>query len=103
MFIIDAVDRPRFTEAKNELHELLELPELAGVPMLILLNKIDIPNAASEAEMRAVLELSETGGNVCWVPATGGAPDRPMNLFPCSILRKVGYKEGFQWLSTHIS
>ena len=105
MFIVDAVDRPRFTEAKDELHGLLELPELAGVPVLVLLNKIDIPSAASEAEMRAVLELPETGGGsgAGWEPASGDRPDRPINLFPCSILRKMGYKEGFQWLSAHIS
>ena len=98
VFIIDAVDRERFQEAKTELHGLLGLPELEGVPVLVLLNKIDIPSAASEAEMRAVLELPEkweSGG----VLTTG---DRPVNLFPCSILRKMGYKEGFQWLSTHI-
>ena len=99
VFIIDAVDRERFREAKAELHGLLGLPELEGVPVLVLLNKIDIPSAASEAEMRAVLELPEKwdGGGVL---STG---DRAIDLFPCSILKKMGFKEGFQWLSTHIS
>lgn len=95
VFIIDSADRARFDEAKQELRGLLNIPELAGVPVLILLNKIDLPAAASEMEMRAVLELHDAGG-------VHVSDDRPVELFPCSILRKMGYKEGLQWLSTHI-
>ena len=96
VFIVDAVDRARFGEARDELHSFLDLPELAGVPVLVLLNKIDISTAASEAEVRAVLDLPGVGSRV---PGMG---NRPIELFPCSILKKMGYKEGFQWLSAYI-
>ena len=99
VFIVDAVDRARFSEARDELHSFLDLPELAGVPVLVLLNKIDIPTAASEAEVRAVLGLPGGDLGASGVP---GTENRSIELFPCSILKKMGYKEGFQWLSAYI-
>ena len=98
VFIIDAVARERFAEAKHELNGLLGIPELDNVPVMVLLNKIDIATAASEAEMRAVLDLPWTQGGA----SSSSAGERPIEMFPCSILKKMGYKEGFQWLSQHI-
>ena len=100
VFIIDAVDRERFAEAKQELNGLLGIPELDNVPVMVLLNKIDIATAASEAEMRAVLDLPWTQGGAS--PSSPSGDERPIWMFPCSILKKMGYKEGFQWLSQHI-
>ncbi|CAE8608856.1 unnamed protein product, partial [Polarella glacialis] len=48
VFIVDAADRTRFLEAREELDHLLEDPMLSGVPIVILGNKIDIPIAAGE-------------------------------------------------------
>lgn len=52
MFLIDAWDRSRFTESKNELDSLLTDEALSNCPVLILGNKIDKPGAASEDELR---------------------------------------------------
>ena len=57
IFIVDAADRTRFQEAKDELQGLLESQELAEVPFVVLGNKIDIPTAASEDELRNALGL----------------------------------------------
>lgn len=100
VFLTDAVDRERFPEVKNELDSLLADDLLQKVPFLVLGNKIDVPGAASEEEMRSALGLHHltTGKNT-----TGPLTDvRPMELFMCSVVRKMGYKEGFTWLSSQL-
>merc|ERR1719271_1717441 len=57
IFLVDAADRTRFNEAKEELQGLLEEQSLANVPFVVLGNKIDIPTAASEDELRNALGL----------------------------------------------
>jgi GTP-binding protein SAR1 len=45
VFLIDAIDRQRFLEAKRELNSLLLNEDLRGVPFLFLGNKINMPSA----------------------------------------------------------
>jgi len=52
VFLVDAVDKERFTESKKELDGLLSDDSLATVPFMVLGNKIDIPHAASEVRAR---------------------------------------------------
>merc|ERR1719223_2686358 len=52
IFLVDAADRTRFAEAREELHMLLDEPSLRDVPIAVLGNKIDIAVAASEHEVR---------------------------------------------------
>mmetsp|Transcript_26 Transcript_26/g.49 ORF Transcript_26/g.49 Transcript_26/m.49 type:complete len:193 (+) Transcript_26:87-665(+) len=97
VFIVDAVDRDRFPEAKRELDALLTSEELANVPFLILGNKIDLGRAASEEDLRYQLGLFETYGK-----ETKGERDanvRPIELYMCSVVRKMGYGDGFKWLA----
>lgn len=44
VFVIDASDRDdaRIQEARQELHKLLENPKVVGIPILILINKVDL-------------------------------------------------------------
>lgn len=65
VFLVDAWDRGRFQESKNELDSLLTDEALANCPVLILGNKIDKPGAASEDEIRNVFGLYQlTTGKV---------------------------------------
>lgn len=101
VYLVDAYDKERFAEAKKELDALLFDESLTNVPFLILGNKIDIPYAASEDELRYYLGLANatTGkGSV----NLEGTNVRPLEVFMCSIVRKMGYGEGFQWLSQYI-
>jgi GTP-binding protein SAR1 len=101
VYLVDAYDRERFSESKRELDALLSDESLANVPFLILGNKIDIPYAASEAELRYHMGLTNftTGkGKV----TLSDSNIRPMEVFMCSIVRKMGYGEGFKWLSQYI-
>ncbi|URD87336.1 Endoplasmic reticulum protein ERp29, C-terminal domain, partial [Musa troglodytarum] len=101
VYLVDAYDKERFAESKKELDALLSDDALANVPFLILGNKIDIPYAASEDELRYHLGLSNftTGkGKVNLVDSNV----RPLEVFMCSIVRKMGYGDGFKWLSQYI-
>ena len=35
-FMVDAADHEKLEAAKNELHSLLEKPQLAGIPVIVL-------------------------------------------------------------------
>ena len=96
VFMVDAEDKTRFPESKKELDGLLSSEELNKVPFLILGNKIDLHSAASEEELRMSLGLYETYGK----DAKERAPDvRPMELYMCSVVKKMGYGDGFKWLA----
>lgn len=101
VYIVDAADKERFAESRRELDSLLSEDSVAEVPFLILGNKIDIDYAASEDELRYHLGLTNftTGkGNENLSDYTA----RPIEVFMCSIARKMGYGEGFRWLSQYI-
>jgi ADP-ribosylation factor-like protein 8 len=46
-YVVDSADTERISESKEELFELLEKPVLAGIPLLVLGNKNDLPDALS--------------------------------------------------------
>jgi GTP-binding protein SAR1 len=100
VYLVDAVDRDRFPESKQELDSLLSDDNLATVPFLVLGNKIDVPTAASEEELRQWLGLSYTTGK--GKVALSGSKIRPLELFMCSVLKRQGYGEAFRWMSQYI-
>ncbi|KAL8444745.1 hypothetical protein Emed_006060 [Eimeria media] len=102
VFMVDATDRGRFQEAKEELtglgfrrvcvQHLLETQELASVPFVVLGNKIDKPQAASEEELRQQLGLYAHitfGRDRKPVPGV-----RPVEIFMCSVIKRMGYADG---------
>jgi len=46
-YVVDAADTERIPESKEELFELLDRPVLHGIPLLVLGNKNDLPDAIS--------------------------------------------------------
>lgn len=103
IFLVDAADRTRFEEARNELAFLLDDPCLAQVPIAVLGNKIDIPVAASEQELRQSLGLYQhmTSGKDN-VGNKSSSNCRPMELFMVSVVKRMGYAEAFRWLSNEL-
>ena len=101
VYLVDAIDRGRFPEAKKELDALLTSDELADVPFLVLGNKIDMPTAASEEELKYALGLVDTYGKDTKPDKNSGV--RPIELYMCSVIRRMGYADGFKWLSQFLS
>ena len=105
VYLVDAYDRTRFPEACEELNKLLAMEELQDIPFLVLGNKIDIPSAASEDDLKQALGLGDSlfgkdNDDDYYNPSS---PIRPVELYMCSIIRRMGYAEGFQWLSHYLS
>ncbi|EZG66990.1 putative small GTP-binding protein SAR1 [Gregarina niphandrodes] len=100
IFMVDASDRSRFNEAKEELDMLLNTMELGKTPFCILGNKIDKPGATSEAELRHSLGLMEhvTYGK----EKKDNLNVRPVEVFMCSVVERMGYAEALQWVAQFI-
>uniref|UniRef100_A0A9J8A9A8 small monomeric GTPase n=1 Tax=Cyprinus carpio carpio TaxID=630221 RepID=A0A9J8A9A8_CYPCA len=101
VFLVDCADHERLSESRLELDALLTDETISGVPVLVLGNKIDRPEAVSEVRLREAFGLDgQTTGK-------GGVSLkeqnlRPLEVFMCSVLKKQGYGEGFRWLSQYI-
>uniref|UniRef100_A0A674BKK9 small monomeric GTPase n=1 Tax=Salmo trutta TaxID=8032 RepID=A0A674BKK9_SALTR len=101
VYMVDSADHERLQEAKIELDALLTDDTISNVPVLILGNKIDRPEAISEDALRGMFGLigHTTGkGNVSLKELNL----RPMEIFMCSVLKRQGYGDGFRWLSQYI-
>lgn len=99
VFIVDAADRTRFEEAKEELTRILGDECLRNKPIAVLGNKIDIPYAASEEELRRALGLEHH--MTCDVKGKKG-DNGPRQLFMCSVAKQMGYGDALKWLGSMI-
>lgn len=99
VYLVDAADRERFPESARELSGLLSDDGLSTVPFLVLGNKIDLPQAVSEDELRHSLGLAQytTGKGKVALEGT-----RPIEVFMCSVAKRMGYGDGFRWVSQYI-
>ena len=93
IFIVDASDADRFELSKMELDKLLATEELKSVPFVVLGNKIDKRDAASEEDIRQIMKLTMQD------IAEHASRGRQIEVFMCSVYKKVGYADGFKWLA----
>ncbi|KAK9893973.1 ARF/SAR superfamily [Cystobasidium minutum MCA 4210] len=65
LFVVDSTDVSLLDTAKAELSALIETPELSGIPLLVLCNKNDLPDAMKPEDLIERLELSKVSGREC--------------------------------------
>jgi GTP-binding protein SAR1 len=89
LFLVDAADTERLEEAAYELDALIGEQMLADLPVAILLNKCDMPNAMPSTEVCERIEfkaLQDMQG------------DTKLQIFRISVLKGEGYQEAFRWI-----
>ncbi|KAA0711735.1 ADP-ribosylation factor-like protein 8A [Triplophysa tibetana] len=58
VYMVDAADPEKIEASKNELHNLLDKPQLQGIPVLVLGNKRDLCGSLDEKELIERMNLS---------------------------------------------
>jgi small GTP-binding protein len=89
VFVIDSADRARIATCGEELAQLLREEELERVPLIILANKQDLPDAMRPDEISQQLALSQI-------------QNRSWTILATSATDGNGVREGFDWLSERI-
>jgi ADP-ribosylation factor-like protein 8 len=88
IYMVDSADHDKLEAARNELHGLLEKPQLEGIPVLVLGNKRDLPNALAEHELIEKLNLN----SIC---------NREVCCYSISCKEQENIDITLQWLIQH--
>lgn len=89
-YMVDAADVDKIEASRTELHALLEKPQLNGIPVLVLGNKNDLPDALSVEELIERLNLKAIG-------------NREVCCYSISCKNQVNIDITLQWLIRHSS
>lgn len=85
VFVVDSNDRERMQDAQEHLHREMREPLLAGVKVLVLANKQDVPGALRPEEVAAALRLRDLA--------------QPWHVQATVATRNEGLTAGFAWLA----
>jgi len=87
VFIVDSVDKERIEECKETFENIISDDSIEGVPVLMLANKQDSPNALKIEEIKEIFTK---------IAMYIGARDS--TVLPISALTGKGVKEAVEWL-----
>ncbi|KAL2911988.1 ADP-ribosylation factor-like protein 8B [Polyrhizophydium stewartii] len=90
VYVVDSADHAKLPSSRMELHNLLDRQLLAGIPVLVLGNKNDLPEALSEDELIDQLELKSI-------------TNREVACYSISAKNSVNIDLTLQWLMKHAS
>ncbi|KAG8416447.1 ADP-ribosylation factor-like protein 2 [Metarhizium acridum] len=85
IWVVDATDRLRIDDCRDELHGLLLEERLSGASLLILANKTDVEGCLDEQEIRKALRLDDIRTHQ-W------------NILRCSAMTGKNLQEGLAWV-----
>ena len=124
IYVIDANDRERLVDACQELQWVASQPEARNIPVLVLANKMDLPNPAGVEEVALLVRealdvvnedrtrplvslfhetrLRDVASSIPSEESSGTAhtPVRPWRVQGCSLLLRKGMREGLEWLES---
>ncbi|KAI5455229.1 hypothetical protein QFC20_004629 [Naganishia adeliensis] len=86
LFVVDAADKASIPTAASELQSLLAVPALAGVPLLVLANKNDLPGALGVDDLISEMSLDKI-------------QNRPVSCYSTSNKTKHNLDIVLAWLS----
>ena len=91
IFVVDSADNNRFREARQELWSyVMDNPEVRDIPILVLANKQDLPNARNAGEIARSLDLHKVFNH-------------SYAIFPTSAKTSFNLEEAVEWLRQRIS
>ena len=88
VFVFDSADVDKLESAKTELHNLLQKPLLAGIPLLVVGNKNDLPNALTIEQVIEKMDLKSI-------------TNREVSCYSISAKNQVNIDLTLQWLIKH--
>ncbi|KAJ4926699.1 hypothetical protein JOQ06_014447 [Pogonophryne albipinna] len=88
VYMVDAADQEKVEASRNELHNLLDKPQLQGIPVLVLGNKRDLPSALDEKQLIEKMNLA-------------AIQDREICCYSISCKEKDNIDITLQWLIQH--
>ncbi|KAI8532648.1 hypothetical protein RHMOL_Rhmol11G0229800 [Rhododendron molle] len=88
VYVVDAADQDNLPVARGELHDLLSKPSLSGIPLLVLGNKTDKPEALTKQALTDEMDLN-------------GIPDREVCCFMISCKNSSNIDTVIDWLVKH--
>lgn len=95
LFLVDASDEGRLEEASYELDALVGEGLMRGIPVAVLLNKCDLPNAMETAVIAQKLEFDRLKSE----HQQEEGDSEQMAVFRISVLKGEGYQDAFRWIS----
>ncbi|KAF4342237.1 ADP-ribosylation factor-like 2 [Fusarium beomiforme] len=85
IWVVDATDRLRIQDCRDELQGLLLEERLAGASLLVFANKTDVEGCMTEEEILSELQLNSIRTHR-W------------HILPCSAMTGANLKEGLSWV-----
>lgn len=88
VFVVDSADQAKLDTARNELRNLLDKPQLQGIPVLVLANKNDLSGALSAEKIIDHLQLDQV-------------TTQEVSCYSISAKNQVNIDITLQWLIKH--
>ncbi|KAF2653065.1 ARF/SAR superfamily [Lophiostoma macrostomum CBS 122681] len=85
IWVVDATDRERIDDCRQELKELLVQERLMGASLLVFKNKSDVPGSMTDDQVRQGLRLDSIKSHTWTIKA-------------CSAMTGMNLQEGLEWV-----